>query len=171
MSTFKEMTPKEITTNTFDDIANRWMLISAGRENAYNTMTASWGGLGHLFNKDVSFIFVRDHRYTYQFTEKEDYYTLTFFPDGYKKALGFCGANSGRDYDKAKETGLTPVFDKETNAPYFEEANMVFICKKVYADFLKEENFFDKEIVTSSYPDKDFHKLYIGEIVKVLVKE
>lgn len=170
MANFKQIEPKDVKTNVFDDIGSRWMLITAGNKEKFNTMTASWGGLGVLFNKNVSFMFVRDHRYTFQFTEKEDYYTLSFFPKEYKKALAFCGANSGRDYDKVKETGLTTVFD-ETGAPYFEEANLVFVCKKVYNDFLREESFLDKEALAQHYAEKDFHKLYIGEIVKVLEKE
>lgn len=170
MANFKEISPKEIPTNVFDDIGSKWMLIAAGDQEKSNMMTASWGGLGVLFNKNVSFIFVRDHRYTYQFTEKEDYYTLTFFNKEYKDALNFCGVKSGRDFDKAKETGLTTVLDS-TGAPYFEEAQMVLVCKKVYQEFLQEDSFIDKSLIDLNYAKKDFHKLYIGEIVKVLIKE
>ncbi len=168
MGKFVEIAAKELTLQPFSVIDDKWMLVTAGSSEKLNTMTASWGGLGTLWNKSVAFAFVRPTRYTFEFTEKHDYFTLSFFNDEYRKVLGYCGARSGRDVDKVKETGLTPVFDG--GAVYFEEARLVIVCKKIYADFLKPECFLDKDIELN-YPGRDYHKMYIGEVVKVLEKK
>ena len=129
MFNFKEISPNEIRDNPFKLIGKDWMLVTAGDKSKFNTMTASWGGVGILWNKPVAFTFIRPQRYTFEFTEQGEYYTLSFFDEEYRKALNFCGTKSGRDYDKVKETGLTPVFSED--APYFGEAKLVLVCKKL----------------------------------------
>ena len=131
-------------------------------------MTASWGALGVLWNKKVALAFVRPQRYTFEFLESNQYYSLSFFDAQYKKELGFCGKVSGRDTDKIKETGFTPLFDKD--APYFKESNLVFICKKIYSQFIEPSCFLD-EAIGSNYPGKDYHKMFAGEIIKCIVKD
>lgn len=168
MNSFKEINANEITENPFKLIGKDWMLVTAGDESKFNTMTASWGGVGILWNKPVAFTFIRPQRYTFEFIEKGEYYTLSFFDEEYRKALNFCGTKSGRDYDKVKETGLTPVFSE--SAPYFGEAKLVLVCKKLYNQFLTEEGLNDKSLI-SNYENNDWHKMYVGEIVKVFVKE
>ena len=169
MSGFKEILPEEIEKNVFSLIGDDWMLITAGEKGDYNTMTASWGGAGVLWNDPVSFIFVRPQRYTYNFTEKYGKYTLSFFSEKYRGALAFCGSHSGRDTDKAEKTGLTPVF--EDGYTYFAEAELVIFCEKKYADDLREENFTDKTTVQKCYPSRDFHRMYVGKITKCLKKQ
>ena len=166
MNGFKTVEIKDLQFNPFTLIDKEWMLITAGNEQKCNTMTASWGGLGELWKHYVSFIFVRPQRYTLEFIEKEDHYSLCFFDESYRKALSFCGSHSGRDYDKCKETGLTPVFDEA--APYFAEAKMVLICRKLHRQQLDPKCFLDPEIDPKWYPDKDYHYEIFGEIVKVL---
>lgn len=156
---------KESVVSLFDD---RWALITAGDENSYNTMTASWGAMGELWNKDVCFCFIRPQRYTYEFIEREEYFTLSFFSEEYKKALTFCGRNSGRDVDKAKETGLTPKAVGCSTS--FEEAEIILLCKKVAFQDIKPDGFIEADIDSSCYPAKDYHRMYIGEIVKCYVK-
>lgn len=168
MSQWKEITTHEWKGNPFEAIGKQWMLITAGNEDKCNTMTASWGSLGVLWNKDVSFTFIRHSRYTFEFAEREEYYSLCFFPEDYRPALSLCGRVSGRDTDKIADAGLTPVFDKE--APYFAEADTVMICRKIYADEVEAKDFLDEKI-NDCYPTKDYHKMYIGEIVRVMVKE
>lgn len=148
-------------------IGNEWMLITAGDLQNHNTMTAAWGSVGYLWNKPVSTIFVRPQRYTYTFCEENDYYSLCFFDREYRKKLALCGSKSGREIDKDKACDLTPVFDLAT---YYEQASLVIICKKLYAADIKEDQFLDQEIVQKQYPEKDFHRMYVGEIVKVLTK-
>ncbi len=156
---------KESAVSLFDD---KWALITAGNKESYNTMTASWGAMGELWNKDVCFIFIRPQRYTYEFTEREEFFTVSFFPEDYKKALAFCGRNSGRDCDKAKETGLTP---KEIgNSMTFEESEIVLLCKKLYIQDISPDGFIDETIDGSCYPQKDYHRMYVGEIVEAYVK-
>ncbi len=164
----KEINIKELKENAVSLFDDRWALITAGNEKSWNTMTASWGALGELWNKDVCFCFIRPQRYTYEFTEREEYFTLSFFGDEHKKALAFCGRNSGRDVDKARETGLTPISTGESMS--FEEAEIILVCKKVAFQDISPEGFIDGTVDTSCYPDKDYHRMYIGEIVKCLVK-
>lgn len=149
----------------FDD---KWCLITAGTTESYNTMTASWGALGELWNKDVCFIFIRPQRYTKEFVEKEEYFTLSFFGEEYKKALTFCGRYSGRDYDKAKETGLTPM--PVDGSMSFEESETVIVCKKIAQQDIDPEGFIDKDIDSKNYPTKDYHTMYIGEIIACYTK-
>ncbi len=163
------MTPEEIKDNPFKLIASDWMLITAGHKDSFNTMTASWGGLGHLWNKNVAFIFIRPNRYTYQFTEKNEYFTLCFFEEKYRNILNVCGSKSGRNFDKIKSTGLIPLETKEKNI-YFEQARLVLECRKLYYDDIKPQFMLDKKI-ESLYPKKDYHRLYIGEIINVVSKE
>lgn len=168
MSNFKEINALELNQNSFKLIGKDWMLVTAGTEEKYNTMTASWGGVGILWNKNIAFSFIRPQRYTIEFMENNDYYTLSFFTDEYKKELTFCGRNSGRDCDKAKETGLTTLFNEQ--APYFEQAKLVLVCKKLYVQDMTSDSFIDKSLIEKNYPNNDFHKVFIGEIVKVLTK-
>ncbi len=166
---FHETDITKLSFNPFTKIDKEWMLITAGSVEKCNTMTASWGGLGELWRKYVSFIFVRPQRYTLKFIEKEQFYSLCFFDESQRKALSYCGSHSGRDGDKIKEAGLTPVYNEI--APYFEEAAMVFFCRKLYGQPLDPSGFLDGTVLTECYPQKDYHKIFVGSIEKVLVKE
>lgn len=168
--TFRQIAPKEIQDNVIKLIADDWMLITAGNQDNFNMMTASWGTIGNLWNEPVVFIFVRPQRYTYEFTENSDYFTITVFEEKDREILNFCGTKSGRDYDKVKETGLKPLFTNLGNV-YYEQARLVIECEKIYADFLKEEHFKNLDIPATIYPDKDFHKFYVGKILNVWIKE
>ena len=144
------------------------MLITAGDAQKCNTMTASWGGVGVLWNKLVSFIFVRPQRYTREFIEREGGYSLCFFADGFRKQLSYLGTASGREEDKIQTAGLTTAF--ADGVPYFEEAKLVLICKKQYRQDLVPQGFIDPAVDEKNYPGHDYHRLYVGEIVKVLRK-
>ncbi|MGI6777907.1 MAG: flavin reductase family protein [Acetivibrionales bacterium] len=166
---FYEIRPEQITDNTFKLIGSEWMLITAGRAESYNTMTASWGGFGVLWHKNICFCVVRPTRYTYEFMERSDTYTLSFFDERYKKALEFCGSKSGRDVDKAAETGLTPV-ESENKTVFFDEARLVIECRKLYFHDIDPKSFIDPTI-ENNYPKKDYHRMYVGEIIKSLAKK
>ena len=164
----KKIDIKELKGNAVSLFDDKWCLITAGSGESYNTMTASWGAMGELWNKDVCFCFIRPQRYTYEFTEREEFFTLSFFTEEYRKALAYCGRNSGRDVDKAKETGLTA---KATDGSIsFEESELVLVCKKLAFQDIKPESFVDPTIDSACYPDKDYHRMYIGEIVRCYVK-
>lgn len=165
MPKFVELDPLELQDNMFRRIGREWMLITAGKPEKFNTMTASWGGVGVLWNANVTFSFVRPSRYTYTFMEQEKYYTLSFFGADCRRALQFCGSKSGRDVDKVAETGLTPVFDAP--APYFAEAELVLVCRKLYTQDLDTDRLLDPALM-ANYKDGDVHRMYVGEITKVL---
>ena len=164
----KEINVKKLKENAVSLFDDRWALLTAGNEESYNTMTVSWGAMGELWNKDVCFCFVRPQRHTYQFTEKEEYFTLSFFSEEYRKALTYCGRNSGRDVDKAKQTGLTAISAGESVA--FDESEIILVCKKSAFQDINPEGFLDPTIDSACYPAKDYHRMYIGEIVSCLVK-
>ena len=165
---FTKIDPKEIQENVFSLIGDRWMLITAGTKERCNTMTASWGGLGVLWGKPVATVYIRPQRYTLEFVEREDTFTLCFLGEEYRKALALCGSKSGRDVDKVKECGFTVATAE--GAPYFEEADLVLVCKKAYWQDMDPSHFLDGEIDSKWYPEKDYHRIFIGEILEVLRK-
>ena len=167
---FKSIKPYDIRDNLFDTIDNEWMLITAGTPESFNTMTASWGTTGILWNKPIAICFVRPQRYTFQFIEKADLYTLTFFDRQHKHILQHCGTTSGRDTDKIKDTGLEPVVSANGGI-YYKQARLVLECRILYKDRIEENNFVVKEVIGRNYPSKDFHTFYIGEIVECLLKQ
>lgn len=164
---FKEIKASEIKDNLINLISKEWALLTAGDKEAYNMMTVSWGFAGELWGNDAVCVFVRPQRYTIEFAEKSDYFTLSFYGDN-KKIHSICGKLSGRDIDKTKECKLTPIFDN--NSVYFSEARLVLVCKKQYSDFIKKENFIDTEPL-KNYENNDYHKMYIGKIEKVLINK
>lgn len=161
--------PEEMAGNPFSMIGDQWMLITAGDQTGCNTMTASWGGLGVVWNKPVSFIFVRPQRYTYQFVEQQPGYTLSFFDPQWKKQLLYLGTVSGRDEDKIAKAGLSVAYSD--GLPYFEQARLVLVCRKLYRQDLLSDCFTDSETDRASYPQKDYHRLYVGEVLRVLERE
>jgi flavin reductase (DIM6/NTAB) family NADH-FMN oxidoreductase RutF len=163
---FRTVDPFGLKDNVFKLIDKDWMLVTAGSLKSWNTMTASWGGLGVLWNKPVAFAFVRPTRHTYRFMEKADRFTLSFFTPKYRKALAFCGTHSGRDCDKAKETGLSPV-SPAAGTVTFAQARLVLVCRKLYTTDIDPARFLDTKI-DRNYPRKDYHRLYIGEVVRCL---
>ena len=179
MNEFRKIQPEELSGNPFRLIGDDWMLVTSanpgdglegGRD--YNTMTASWGGMGILWGGPVAFVFIRPQRHTYGFTEENARMTLSFFGGEYRAALNFCGSKSGRDYDKAKECGLTPVSDSDAHgrAVWFDEAKLVFKVRKLYAEPLKADAFLDPD-ARAVYPRDDFHKVYVCAIEEVLVRD
>ncbi|MGN1194852.1 MAG: flavin reductase [Acutalibacteraceae bacterium] len=168
MKNFNKISPKDLSENPIKLFDNSWSLIASGDQNAYNTMTASWGGVGELWNRDVCFVFIRPQRYTFEFVEKNDLFTVSFYPEEYHKALSFCGSHSGRDFDKAKETGLTPLFVDGTAA--FEEAKIILVCKKIACQDMDPNGFLDKSI-EKNYAAQDYHRIYVGEIVSCYIKK
>lgn len=163
----KEMRFRELNGNFTRMLSEDWALLTAGTVDEFNTMTVSWGGFGELWNKDVGFVFVRPQRYTYEFIEKNDYFSLSFFGGEFKKELGICGSKSGRDIDKMEATGFTPV--DLGNTVDFKQAKITIVMKKLAYQDMKPDGFLDESIM-KNYAANDFHRIYVGEIVKVMVK-
>lgn len=164
----KELKAEQLQDNPFKLIGKEWMLITAQKDNKVNTMTASWGGLGIMWAKEVAIVVIRSSRFTKEFVDASDTFSITILDDSYRKALGYLGSVSGRDEDKIQKTGLTVQYSQET--PYFEEGRMVMICKKLSSQKMPPESFIDADIDEKFYSDKDYHTMYIAEIKQVLVK-
>lgn len=165
---FKKVDPKELDFNVFSAIGDQWMLITAGTVEQCNTMTASWGGLGILWSKPVAIAYIRPQRYTKQFVDENEYFTLAFFPEQYRRELALCGTKSGRDIDKIKECGFT-VAAAEGGAPYFEQAELVLVCRKQMV-MAMDPDAIPAEVKEKHYQG-DYHHMYWGEIVEALVKD
>lgn len=153
-------------SNAFDKIGKQWMLITASDGEKVNAMTASWGGLGVIWGKKVAYIFVRESRYTKEFIDKNDTLSLAFFSEDKKSMLGYMGKTSGRDEDKIAKAGLN-VYMKD-GIPVFKEAESTLLCKKLYAGAISPSDFVDDSIDATWYSDKDYHTMYIVEILDVV---
>lgn len=166
----KRIEIKDLTENFFETISKEWMLVTAGTPEHFNTMTASWGGIGFLWNKPVAFVFIRPERYTYEFAENNEYLTLSFLGDENRQIYNICGSKSGRDTDKVQETGLKPLPTPEGNIT-FEQSRLTLECRKLYSRMLEPESFIDKQPLEKWYSENNgMHKMYIVEIVNVWKK-
>lgn len=166
MADFEEFDWRDLSENPWRLIADEWMLVTAGAIGAWNTMTASWGGVGHLWNKDVVFSFVRPTRHTFGFMERAEGFTISFFAPGRRDALKVCGSTSGRDTDKAAAAGITPRAFSSSKAPSrvsFAEARLVLSCRKIHAQYIDPAGFIDPSIA-KNYAANDWHRIYVGEI-------
>lgn len=166
---WNKIDPKNLDKNVFSMIGDQWMLITAGTADSCNTMTASWGGMGVIWGKPSVTAYIRPQRFTKEFVDREEYFTLSFYGEEYRKQLALCGAKSGRDMDKVKECGFT-VKTAECGAPYFDEAQLVVVCKKQFVQAM-DPDCMPEEIKEKWYPDKDYHVTYIGEIVEILQRD
>lgn len=162
-----EINVRDIPQSPVKLINDDWGLVTAGNESGWNTMTVSWGALGEIWGRDAAFIFIRPQRYTYEFTERQELFTLSFLEPEHRDILRICGAKSGRDCDKAALTGLKPIFIDGTVA--FEQAQYTIVCRKLSSQLLDPKGFLDSSI-EDNYSAKDYHRMYIGEIVKVYKK-
>ena len=168
MNALKELKPTALKDNPFKLIGSDWMLITAGTPEHFNTMTASWGGLGVIWDKEVAFVFVRPTRHTFSFMEQAAVFTLSFFTEQYRPALDFCGTHSGRDVNKVAKTGLTATTGEDSGV-YFAEARLVLVCRKLHAQNIDPAGFLDPAI-SEFYAQRDYHRLYVGEILRGLVR-
>lgn len=161
----RQLDPKALNENVFSLFDDQWTLITAGTPQDCNTMTAGWGGLGVLWNRPVATIYVRPQRHTFGYLEGSDWFTLSFFPEDQRENLIYCGTVSGRDEDKLAACGYHPA--QEGEAVYIREARLVLVCRKRYWNDLDPAHM--DQVGLSFYPEKDYHRMYIGEIVRVLL--
>lgn len=157
----------EFITDILSVFDKKWALLTAGKEDSFNTMTVSWGGLGTIWNKPVATVYVRTSRYTHDFMDANEYFTVSFYPEECRKALGVLGSKSGRDMDKMKDSGLTPVRTGESMS--FKEAEVTIVCKKIFKQQLETANM-PKEVAKAMYEGQAPHDMYIGEIVDIIRK-
>ena len=151
---------------TLEVLGKKWALVTAGTEDSFNMMTIEWGGFGSIWGKQVATVYVRKSRYTHEFMDKNDYFTVSFYPEEYKKVLGRLGSKSGRDIDKMKDSGLTPVRAGESMS--FKEAECTLVCRKLYVQTLDEDKI-PEELKARFYGrEADPHDMYIGEVLEVI---
>ncbi|MFA6938246.1 MAG: flavin reductase [Treponema sp.] len=173
----RKIQPESITDNAFEMIGKDWLLVSACTKEVQpdgeiktgkvNTMTASWGGLGVLWNKDVATIYLRPTRYTKEIIDKTDSFSISVLPTTFKNALNYCGTHSGRDCDKLREAKLDVNYSAD-GTPWIKQARLVLICKKIYVQEFDPNCFADELVCKQNYKKNDFHTMYIGEITRVM---
>lgn len=170
----KQIKPEELKDNPFKLIGKDWMLITAEKEGRTNMMTASWGGVGVLWGKDVATVYIRESRFTKTFVDDGDFFTLCVLSEEYRKQLAYLGKASGRNEDKVAGSGLTVEHTDSSagSVPYFKESRLVLVCKKLYAQKMDAVCFtkYGKDILAQMYSDNDWHTIYVAEIEKVLEK-
>ncbi len=152
-------------TDIFTLYDKKWALLTAGNENDFNTMTISWGGLGTIWNKPVATVYVRTSRLTHDYMDKNEYFTVSFYPEKYRSILGVLGKKSGREMNKMKDSGLTPK--KAGESMTFEEAEVTFLCRKLFVQELKTENM-PENIAKTMYAGQAAHDMFIGEVVEII---
>ena len=165
----KAITHELFNENAFNMIGKDWLLITAEKDGKVNTMTASWGGVGIMWNKKVAYLFIRPQRYTKEFIDAADKLSICVLPDSYRKELTYLGRVSGRDEDKIAKSQLN--LNKYEGVPYFEEARLAFIGRKLYAQSLEESSFVDQSLIETCYPNKDYHVMYVVELETILEAE
>ena len=168
MHTFQPLPFDLVEFNPFTKIGKEWALVTAGSREKANTMTVSWGGVGVLWGKNVAFIFVRDSRYTKEFIDANEFFSITFLSGQYRDALNYCGSHSGRDEDKFAAAGLTLA--TRHNIPCVDEGNFVLLCEKMSATRITEDSFLLPEIKEKWYKDGDMHTMYVAEIIDILAR-
>ena len=169
MKGYVEISPLAID-RAAERIGKEWMLITAWDEQAQraNAMTASWGCMGVLWNKNVAVCFIRPQRHTFGLVEREEHISLCFVGKGYRQALGICGRESGRDGDKISRAGLSTFL--VDGVPAVEQSELILVCRKLYADDLRESAFLDRDLL-SHYEQKDYHRMYICQIEHAYLRE
>ncbi len=155
----------EFMTDILSVFDKKWALLTAGDSDKFNTMTISWGGLGTIWGKPVATVYVRTSRYTHDFMDANDFFTVSFYPEEFKQILGVLGSKSGRDMDKMKESGLTPVQTGESMS--FKEAEITLICRKLFRQQLDVASI-PEDVAKAMYEGQAPHDMYIGEIVEII---
>ncbi len=157
-----KVNPVELPENVFRVIGKQWMLITTGKLERWNTMTASWGALGVLWNLPVATVYVRPERHTFGFIEELNGFTLNFLPEKHRSVLNLMGSRSGKDFDKMRESGLT-AFESPEGGVAFEECDFWMDCRKLYWQDLDPEHFLDERI-SACYEKGGIHRMFVADI-------
>lgn len=163
-----EIAANHFITEPFRILAEDWMILASGDfgKNQFNIMTIGWGSFGTMWSTPFVMVAVRPQRHTYKFMQECDSFTVSAFPEKYKKALSLCGSKSGKDTDKIKAAGFTPIASSKVKSPGIDEAELIIECRKIYSDGFHPEKFMSPEI-EKCYPAKDYHQFYFGEVISI----
>jgi len=166
--TRRQIEIETLILNPINIWAQRWLALACGDffSGHFNAMTVAWGSFGTMWARSFAQVVVRPSRYTFEFMERYDNFTLSVFPESCRKALEVLGTTSGRNGNKIAAAGLTPVAASRVSAPSFAEAELTIECRKIYWDDLEPGHFLDPAI-GPNYTDGDYHRIYFGEIVAV----
>ncbi|UCF96120.1 MAG: flavin reductase [Spirochaetaceae bacterium] len=161
----EEIAPSQLRLPVYRSWCDEGFLLTCGDHSTgrFNTMTAGWGSVGCMWKRPMAMVVVRPQRYTRKFMEEYPDFTICHFPPEHSEALVYCGSHSGRDVNKIVECGLTPIASKTIGSPAFDEADLIMECGKMYFDDLEPQHFL-AEFIEENYPNKDYHRLYFGEI-------
>ncbi len=169
---------ESLNQNAASLIGKQWMMITAGKlgangeSDSCNTMTASWGGLGFMWNRPVAYVFVRPNRHTAPLINENESFTLSFMPEKYRKDLMFCGRNSGRDGNKFEQCELKPVA-MPSGLVALQDADLVFECRKMYMQELTQAGFCDWSEVSPQWYEEGnpLHVMYVVELSQCWQRE
>lgn len=151
--------------NIFSEFADGLVLVTVGNKDKFNTMTIGWGTLGTLWSKPICNVYVKKNRYTHDFMDSNDYFTVSFFSEDYRTDMAILGTKSGRDLDKVSLSSLSPI--KGDNYVYFKEAKYTLVLKKIYShDF--DIDRIPLECKEHYYKDEPPHTMYVGEVIEVI---
>ena len=156
---------KNFMEKSFDLFNKGWALVTAGNMDRFNTMTISWGSLGTLWNRPVATVYVKPIRYTHDFLDSNEYFTVSFFDSEYRDDLAVLGTLSGKDGDKVAKTQLTAV--AVGDAVSFKEAKLTLLCRKIYRQDM-DKSFMPDFAVEKYYTDEAEHTMYVGEVVEII---
>lgn len=163
---FGPIKPKDLLLPSVDVWFRRWFVLTAGEMLRFNSMTVGWGSVGGIWEVPFVQVVVRPVRFTFGFMNEFDGFTLCSFPPKYRKDVAILGSKSGRDGNKIALTRLTPIKSEVVAAPCFKEADLVIECRKIYWQDLDERNFLSPQIM-ENYPQRDFHRVFFGEILRI----
>lgn len=160
--------PYEFSVQPHDLFDRQMALLTAGdfANGEYNCMTIGWGLFGTMWSVPAALVVVRPSRYTYEFMERFDNFTITAFPKEFRRDLGYLGRRSGRDEDKLAKTKLTAIAADLVSSPTFTEAELSVECKKIYFSDYNPEHFL-APFIHEQYDSGDYHRLYYGEILRI----
>ena len=160
--------PFQFTVQPHDLFDRQMVLLTSGdfAKGEYNCMTIGWGLFGTMWSVPAALVVVRPSRFTFEFMEKFDNFSLAAFPADFRKDLGYLGRVSGRDEDKLAKTKLTPISSDLISSPTFAEAELSVECRKIYSQDYTPEHFL-APFIQEKYDGGNYHRLYYGEILQI----
>jgi flavin reductase (DIM6/NTAB) family NADH-FMN oxidoreductase RutF len=164
----KSIDVKDFSPRIFHLFDDQWLLLACGdfSKKHFNAMTISWGSMGIMWNRPFVQVVVRPTRYTLEFMNRYDSFTVAAFDESHRDALNLLGSRSGRDGDKIAASGLTPIASQKVASPSFAEAELVLECRKLFWQDIDPTHFVDASL-EKHYPKKDYHRMFFGEVVEI----